>query len=273
MQVSENVPRRSFLQITVFISEHHSVFLQIPLQTANSRLWGEAFTHQSKCHFICFDLKVFKNKRLQNTEGLAKDCSAESADEAFTLTDKQNQSTSEGSLLRLLALFVCFFTPRSVAHLESGRLGLSLQDVTLQILRGAQRSHAWTAARTVQPALLCELHHIVLLGQMSQRLRQAVPHMCLFMLNCQWTTQKCCWSPSKQAESDFRGNDTNTRLIVHGHVDVHVISRRSEKRTALQLQLLQTSCCFWVAAHEHRKTNKQSYLRFIYIVSKWSSQD
>lgn len=65
---------------------------------------------------------------------------------------------------------------------------------------------------------------------------------------------------------------TNTRLVVHGHVDVHVISRRSEKRTALQLQLLQTSCCFWVAAHEHRKTNKQSYLRFIYIVSKWSSR-
>lgn len=136
-------------------------------------------THESKRHFSCFDLNVFKNKRLQNTEGLAKDCSA---DEAFTLMDKQNQSTSEGSLLRLLALF---FTPRSVAHLESGRLGLSLQDVTLQILRGAQRSHAWTAARTVQPALLCELHHIVLLGQMSQRLHHAVPHMCLFMLNCQ----------------------------------------------------------------------------------------
>lgn len=103
-----------------------------------------------------------------------------------------------------------FFTPRSVAHLERGRLGLSLQDVTLQILRGAQRSHAWTAARTVQPALLCELHHIVLLGQMSQRLHHAVPHMCLFMLNCQWTTQKCCWSPSKQAESDFRGNNKHS---------------------------------------------------------------
>lgn len=52
-------------------------------------------TNESKRHFSCFDLNVFKNKRLQNTEGLAKD---RSADEAFTLMDKQNQSTSEGPL-------------------------------------------------------------------------------------------------------------------------------------------------------------------------------
>lgn len=51
----------------------------------------------------------------------------------------------------------------SVFYLEGSSLSLCFQDVTLQILWGAQWSDNWTIAPcTAQSTLLCELHHILL---------------------------------------------------------------------------------------------------------------
>lgn len=59
-------------------------------------------------------------------------------------------------------LFLCSFV-WCVPHLEGSSLSLCFQDVTLQILWGAQWSGNWaTTACTAQTALLCELHHILL---------------------------------------------------------------------------------------------------------------
>lgn len=51
-----------------------------------------------------------------------------------------------------------------VPHLEGSSLGLCFQDVALQTNWGAQWSDYWTTAGTAQTTLLCDLHHILLLG-------------------------------------------------------------------------------------------------------------
>lgn len=109
----------------------------------------------------------------------------------------------------------------SGSHLQSSSFSLSFQDVALEILWGAQRSDNWTTSCTVQNAFLCELHHVVLkLG--SGHLQKK-------------TT--CKQNGSAIAEMD-------AHLVVHGHINVDIISWGSRKWAALQLQLLQTSCCF-----------------------------
>lgn len=62
----------------------------------------------------------------------------------------------------------------SLPHLQGSSLSLSFQDVALQILRGAQWSDGRTAAWTVQAALLCELHHVVLWGARSKCMSESV---------------------------------------------------------------------------------------------------
>lgn len=52
-----------------------------------------------------------------------------------------------------------------VSYLQSSSLDLCFQDVTLQILRGAQWSNNWTTACTGQTTFLCELHNILLLEE------------------------------------------------------------------------------------------------------------
>lgn len=74
--------------------------------------------------------------------------------------------------LTVTVIYVSFFflpsylsnSVESTPHLEGSSLSLSFQDVALQILWGAQWSGDWTTTCTVQTALFCELHHILLWG-------------------------------------------------------------------------------------------------------------
>lgn len=71
------------------------------------------------------------------------------------------------NVLNYLKVFRHHLFPRShslcVPHLEGGSLCLRFQDVTLQILWGAQWSgHRAITACAAQTALLCDLHNILL---------------------------------------------------------------------------------------------------------------
>lgn len=103
--------------------------------------------------------------------------------------------------------------------LQSCSFSLSLQDVALQILGRAQRRDHRAAPGAVQTALLRQLHHVLLQDTPTGGVRAAGLEE----------------NPSRRRKPN---------LVVHGDVHVDVVPGRGEQRTALQLQLLQSSCSF-----------------------------